>query len=186
MINKDKSKGLLKIALSPRVGDKRSYYIRTNLDGRFFLGDPKIINEICQEIHFLLPKKTDKEIILGLAEGSLIIGFALARIRFSSFSCSTKTQRSDFKKSITFEEGHRNNMPSHYLYSLKRNDEVIILEDEISTGNTMINVCRELNKNKIKVKAIVSIVEILNFKGREKIKEKTGLDLISLTSIVLE
>ncbi len=185
IINRDNSNGLLQIALTPRIGDKRSYYIRTNLDGRFTSGFPDIIDKICKSINSVLPQKTKHEVIVGFAEGSLILAYVLAKIRGSHFACSTKTQRSDLKSVIEFTEEHRSFIPSHYLYSLRKKDEVIIFEDEISTGKTVINAYRQLKKYGFSVKAIASIIEITNFEGRKKIKETTNLNLVTLTSITL-
>jgi len=185
IINRDDSHGLLQIKLAQRAGDKRSYYIRANLDGRFVHGVPDITDKICSSISLLLPKKTKNEVIVGFAEGSIILAYNLAKIRNSSFVCSTKTQRSDFKTVIEFAEEHRSHIPSHYLYSLQKNDEIIIIEDEISTGKTVINAFNQLVNFGFSVKAIASIIEITNFKGRKKIKEATGIDLTTLTSITL-
>lgn len=184
-INRDDSHGLLQIKLAQRVGDNRSYYIRANLDGRFAHGAPVITGKICSSISALLPKKTKNEVIVGFAEGSLILAYDLARIRNSRFACSTKTQRSGFKTVIEFAEEHRSQIPSHYLYSLQKNDEIIIIEDEISTGKTIINAYNQLMNFGFKMAAIASVIEITNFKGREKIKEATGINLTSLTSISL-
>ncbi len=185
IVNRDNSHGILKIKLTPRTGDKRSYYIRANFDGRFTSGFPDIADEICRNISPILPKKTQREVIIGFAEGSLILAYVLAKIRGSNFACSTKTQRSDLKSVIEFAEEHRSFIPSHYLYSLRKNDEVIIFEDEISTGKTVINAYEQLRKYGFSIKAIASIVEITNFDGRKKIKDSTNLDLVSLTSITL-
>lgn len=184
-INRDDSHGLLQIKLAPRVGDKRSYYIRANLDGRFIHGIPDITNRICSNISTLLPKKVKNEVIVGFAEGGIILAYNLAKIRDSSFVCSTKTQRSDFKIVIEFAEEHRSYIPAHYLYSLQKNDGIIIIEDEISTGKTVINAYKELTKFGFKVKAIAAVIEITNFEGRKKIKKATSINLVALTSITL-
>lgn len=185
IVNRDNSHGILKIKLTSRTGDKRSYYIRTNLDGRFMSGFPDITDEICRNVSPMLPGKTQREVIVGFAEGSLILAYVLAKIRGSNFACSTKTQRSDFKTVIEFAEEHRSNIPSHYLYSLQKKDEIIIIEDEISTGKTIINAFNQLIKHNFHIKAVASIIEITNFEGRKKIKKATGIDLTSLTSITL-
>ncbi len=169
-INRDNSHGLLQITLTPRIGDKRSYYIRANLDGRFTSGFPNITDEICKNVNSILPPKTEREVIVGFAEGSLILAYVLAKIRGSNFACSTKTQRSDLKSVIEFAEEHRSFIPSHYLYSLRKKDEVIIFEDEISTGKTVINAYKQLKKYGFSVKAIASVIEITNFDGRRKIR----------------
>lgn len=184
-INHDNSHGLLDIKLAQRFGDKRSYYIRANLDGRFVHGIPDLTEKISSSINVLLPKKTNHEVVVGFAEGSIILAYALAKIRNSNFICSTKTQRSDFKTVVEFAEEHRSHIPSHYLYSLQKKDQIIIVEDEISTGKTVINAFNQLMKRGFHVQAIASIIEITNFEGRKKIKKATGLDLVALTSIAL-
>ena len=65
-----------------------------------------------------------------------------------------------------------------YIYGLKKGEKVIIIDDEVSTGETMRNTIKELRKKGIVVKDAACLFEFVKMNGREKIK-KLGLDLKS-------
>ncbi len=184
-IVEDKTGGLLKLIIARRIGDARNYYVRNNLDGRFVKGDIHALQKVVNELNKNLPNPTPGETIVGFAEGSLILASMLALIRKTNFVCSTKTQKSNKKNEIKFFEEHRRTLSAHYIYALEKRDKVILFEDEISTGKTIINAFQTLKKIGINIVAIITVTEVLNFSGRENINRETGLDLQSLCKIRL-
>lgn len=184
-IVEDKTEGLLKLMIADRKGDSRNYYVRNNLDGRFVKGDIHAIHKVVTLLNKNLPPPSLEETILGFAEGSLVLASMLALIRKTTFVCSTKTQKSNITNEIKFLEEHRSALAAHYIYALEKRDKVILFEDEISTGKTIINAYQTLKKMGIDIIAIITVTEVLNFSGREIIKRDTGLDLLSLCKIRL-
>lgn len=185
-IIKDKTNGLLKVVLAPRTGDQRSYYIRNNLDGRFSKGEPSAAQEVIRAITEELPPVDEREVILGFAEGSTLLAWLLAQARGSLFVSSTKSQRSDYLQKIEFSEDHRNTASTHFVYPLEKRDKVIMLEDEISTGHTILNAYRSLAEFGIQVVRIAVVIEILNFNARENLLQETGIELVSACQIILQ
>ncbi len=185
-IIEDKTAGLLKVTLAPRQGDNRSYFLRNNLDGRFSKSEPSAAAKVVDAIAQSLPPAEEGEIILGFAEGSTLLAWSLAQTRGSLFVNSTKSQRSDELHRVEFTEDHRSTGTTHYIYSLKEGDKVVMLEDEISTAKTMLNAYHSLIDFGVGVVGIAVVVEILNFGAREKLKEETNLDLVSVCQILLQ
>jgi adenine/guanine phosphoribosyltransferase-like PRPP-binding protein len=185
-IVKDQTSGLLKVILAPRQGDHRSYYLRNNLDGRFSKGEPSAAVQVIDAIAKQLPPVDEREVILGFAEGSTLLAWLLAQARGSLFVSSTKSQRSDYLQKVEFTEDHRAVGTIHYVYPLEKRDQVIMLEDEISTANTIMNAYRALIDFGVQVVGIAAVVEIMNFGAREKIKNETDLELISVCQILLQ
>ena len=184
-VERDDSGGSVALTLASRENDGRSYYLRNDLDGRFTPADPQRLARVSTKLAELLPPKTDNEIALGFAEGGLILAASLAGARGSRFACSTKTQRNSTGPVIEFVEGHRNDKPAHFVYALQPGAEVVIVEDEISTGDTVLSAYASLTAADITVTGIASVAEILNFGGRERIFEGTGLPLSSLITLEL-
>lgn len=184
-ILKDESDGLLELTLAKREGDGRSYYLRNNLDGRFEIGQPSKALKIVQKLNEKLAPSIPNELIIGFAEGSTLLAWLLAFCRDTNFVTSTKSQKSDYLEPIVFEEEHRAVSSRHYLYPIKPCAKIIMVEDELSTGNTMLNAYKKLCDYGVDVIGIAAIVEIANFAGKEMIKRETGISVVSVTEIEL-
>ena len=74
--------------------------------------------------------------------------------------------------SFTTEKG------SSFLFNgIKRGDRLLIVDDFLAFGNTGAAIIEELQKMGIDVKLLVEFVVKESQKGREKIKDKTGVDV---------
>ncbi len=128
----------------------------------------------------------EREIVLGFAEGSTLLAWLLAHARGSLFVSSTKSQKSEYLQRVEFTEDHRSTASTHYVYPLEQSDKVIMLEDEISTANTILNAYQALIDFGVQVVGIAAVVEIMNFGARERLKSETSLDLVSACKIMLK
>ncbi len=68
-----------------------------------------------------------------------------------------------------------------YLNGIKKGDNVLIVDDVLSTGGTMIAIINALEKAGANVNDIVCVIERGN--GKEEVKEKTGYDVKTLVKI---
>lgn len=125
------------------------------------------------------------ESVMGFAEGSTILAWLLAFVRETNFVTSTKSQRSDYLSPIIFSEEHRLTDPTHFVYPIMPGDKVLMVEDEISTGRTILNAYSTLYEFGVDVVGIAAIVEIMNFYGKDIILKETGLSVVSATKIEL-
>lgn len=110
--------------------------------------------------------------IIGFAETATALGHAF----FSTFSNKAKyihTTREKIKELtslINFEEEH-SHATSHYVYATNRaffedDNEVVLVDDEITTGKTAINIIRTM-KEKYSYKKIFTVVSILDWRTAE-------------------
>ena len=121
----------------------------------------------------------EKNFILGLAKSATAIGMATAECIKDSYYISTIRETPiDMEPLFDFEENHTL-LTNHRCYlkdvsKLKEADRIIIVEDEITTGSTLINLINKIvplsNARKI------NIVTILNFSNSEFNKKLEKLE----------
>jgi len=70
-----------------------------------------------------------------------------------------------------------------YLSGINRNDRVVIIDDIISTGGTMIGMIKTLEKIGAKIVDIIVLAEKIDYQGVNKVKKTTGFDVRSLIKI---
>jgi adenine phosphoribosyltransferase len=68
-----------------------------------------------------------------------------------------------------------------YLNGVKKGDRVLIVDDVLSTGGTMVAIIKALEKAGAHIKDIVCVIERGN--GKEEVKKKTGYDVKTLVKI---
>lgn len=115
-------------------------------------------------------------------KSGIVMAAYLAMARGTRFTWSTPDEFGDFQSAVQFQEGHRKTA-AHYFYGLKPGDKVIIIEDEITSGLGVADLTKVLRNYDIEVIAICSVLETVNFSGRELIKAETNLELRSLTKV---
>lgn len=70
-----------------------------------------------------------------------------------------------------------------YLSGIEKNDRVVIIDDIISTGGTMIGIIKTLMKIGANIKDIIVLAEKSEYNGVEKVKKETGMNVRSLIKI---
>ena len=165
----------LEVAL--RNNKKRKFlFVSKNL-GKHLPCDPKKVKELGE----LLAKAYKKKYKEDCNEDALVVGFAetataLGNIFFEymegakEYIHTTREVISDLR-SLDFNEEHSHAM-EQYIYIdciEKEYENIILVDDEITTAKTCINIIRELNKE-IKPKKYV-IVSILNWIDKDREEE---------------
>lgn len=74
---------------------------------------------------------------------------------------------------------------AHYLYGIKPVDKVLLIEDEVTSGRGLAGLASTLREHQVEITAMCSIIETVNFGGRELIKSETGIELVSLVQAEL-
>lgn len=116
-----------------------------------------------------LPKPTT---FIGFAETATALGHAV----FSSFGNNakyihtTREQINELTSIINFEEEH-SHATSHRVYALDQyffqdDNEVVLVDDEITTGKTAVNIIRTI-KSEYPAKKIFTVVSILDWRTSE-------------------
>ena len=121
-------------------GKKSNIYI----DLRKVISYPTLINMICCELFYKL-KKNDTNHICGTPYGA---------IPYASILSVRKDIPMLFLRKEQKEYGNKNLIEGVY----NKNDKVILLEDVITTGNSVIKAAKTLEDNGLKVIQIISII----------------------------
>ena len=119
---------------------------------------------------YFVPEDTGKNIlVIGFAETATGLGMsAAAAIKNSTFYTTTR-ENVDAPNMLTFEEEH-SHATTHKMYTyntldFSKFDELVLVDDEITTGNSMLNLIKEIHK-KYGVKNY-KILTILDWRGQE-------------------
>ena len=180
----DKTEGLIHLKILKRHGQDRDTKIKNNFVGQLSKTNSQTLVKITELLSSQLPPKTDKEVVVGLMTSGVIMCGYLAMIRESFFNYSVYSKFGDYENAFNFTEEHRGGK-RHFLYGVRPGDEIIIVEDEVTSGNGISALIKALREFGCGVKAVACVLETINFNARENIQKQTGMELISLTEIEL-
>lgn len=125
-------------------------------------------------------------LVIGFAETATALGMSVAcAIKDSYYITTTRENIKSVKSFFNFEEEH-SHATSHMCYlkdldKVKKADRIILVDDEITTGNTMLNLIKEFNK--IYPNKKYTVLSILDFRNKcyydnyEKFKKEYSLDI---------
>jgi len=70
-----------------------------------------------------------------------------------------------------------------YLSGIEKGDRVVVIDDIISTGGTMIGIIKTLQAIGAHIVDIIVLAEKIEYKGIQRVKEETSIDVRSLVKI---
>jgi len=144
--------------------DTKKHKIIHKFDGRLIPLEPKVLRETAQELASMLNlEKVDY--IVGFAEGGLLAAYGVSMVTNTPMIGSYRV-RLKSSPEIIFTEPH-SERATHYIYGLKPNDRVVIVEDEITTGSTLVSAVSELTKQQIDVVDIGAYIICKNFMDKK-------------------
>lgn len=171
---------------------KRQYLFVNRYQGKHIPEDPATISrlyvELFEQIGYEFAKekhKGEKVLIVGFAETATAIGETMATLMYYAtelpveFVSYMQTSREEYdcKKLFDFSEEHSHAV-NQYLYckgEMPDFNRVIFIEDEITTGKTILNFISEFSK--INPKCKYSVASILNWQNKESIKKYEDMDI---------
>ncbi|WP_445492985.1 phosphoribosyltransferase family protein [Niallia sp. 03133] len=117
-----------------------------------------------------ISKETASPVIIGFAETATALGHTFYQaFQEASFFHTTRENVRELTSLISFEEEH-SHATSHRCYVdesvLHNTREVILVDDELTTGNTAINIIRAIQKKF--PRKIYTVVSILDWRSREQ------------------
>ncbi len=180
----DESNGLIKLDLIDRHGQDRATKVLTNFIGHLRPVKPQFLREILEILNTKLPTPQTNEIVVGQEGSAVTMAYALAEIRNTPFNYGIPQEFGDITTVCSFTEEHRNKRPQ-YLYGVTPGDSIVVIEDEVTSGEGVITAIKALQAYGCTVVAVASVIENTNFNAREKILNETGLELQSLCKIKL-
>lgn len=162
------------VSVCKRINNpKRDFVFVNTFQGKHIPQKPSMIFEIYEELRKNLVRglnSDEKVAIVGFAETATAIGNYMAAM-IENCVYYTQTTRENFpsiKPLISFEEEH-SHATSQKLYGdlnqLIKCDRIIFVEDEISTGRTILNFIKEFDKLDLNLK--YSVVSLLNWQNDE-------------------
>jgi len=131
--------------------DHRKEKLIHPFDGRVLPLAPSLLRENAVRLAEKLSME-GVDYILGFAEGGLIPAYMVSEVTGIPFVGSYRV-RLKLENEIHFLECH-SERANHFIYGLQPGNSVIIIEDEITTGQTFFNVIAQLELNGINVKGI--------------------------------
>ncbi len=157
---------------------------------KFVQGRNYVINSICdhepetsyallQEVVENLSKLTDfsqADKIVGEEDRGGYIAALLAYANKKSLAL-VKWYPTDVKKDLGVEFENAFTKGNMYLYGVKKSDRVIVVEDMVDSGGTIIAMIKLLKKIGAEIMDVIVIAEKEEYKGINRIKNETGVDV---------
>ncbi len=136
---------------------------------------------------YLLP---DKTVVIGFAETATALGHALFDcFRNAEYVHTTREQILDIDSTIRFEEEHSHATSQRFYAdpsSLKNDYPIMLVDDEITTGKTALNIIDSLQKQfPRKEYTLVSLLDWRSEEDKQKFKEKERELGISIRTVAL-
>ncbi len=157
-------------------GSRQSMIVQT-LDGLLEILDPIYLTQVMKQLFDQIDYKPT-DIILAVDASGYIPAVAASIVTGLKLGASKKADLEISNRIEFYEPGTPN--PNVFMYSIPDNSRVIIVDDEIMSGNTAYNAAKALMENGHKVLATVVPVESTRHNSREKLSSK-GISLISHT-----
>ena len=139
------------IGFSSRINKNRGFLFVSKVLGKHLPTKPSVMRNIYKNLTKLIPISDKKTLFIGFAETATALGngvFEEANLKDSFYMQSTRYKVSQ-DILLTFSEEHCH-APNHIFYKPKKNleniERVILVDDEVSTGNTANNLIEELKK----------------------------------------
>jgi len=167
-----------------RMNLKRGFLFISKVLGKHIPTKPSLMTQNFQELANLIKDRIDDQptLIIGFAETATALGHGV----FENLNCSnceyihTTRYQTSKDRLVEFMEEH-SHAPSHILYKPKTEvseiRNIILIDDEISTGKTVVNIVAELKKVFPNVKKY-SVASMLNWSNLQN----SDIDFFSIYS----
>lgn len=163
----------------------RPYLYVDPLQGKHLSVNPGKSMDLFQKMAGLLEEKYPKEriLVIGFAETATGIGAAVAYFG-SNVAFMSQTTRENIENSnyLYFTESHSHAKEQgiiidNYSEVLKKVDRIVFVEDEVTTGNTIMKLVTALNETFPEFKMKYTILCILNSMKETRMAELAQLDV---------
>lgn len=165
--------------LGIRNNNKRRFLFISKYLGKHLACSPKDMDKLGSYIVKAYEKKQDylsSGVVISFAETGTALGHSVFEYIGSNYEfIHTTREVVDGKKTLDFLEEH-SHATNHYLYyedleQFKEGEEIVLVDDEITTGNTCVNLIKKINSTyKKKRYTICSILNWMDENSFEKFK----------------
>lgn len=189
------------IIMGKRINNsQRNFLFISKVLGKHIEAKPSICKEIGLKLARLIFDKEEKSYknnekisVIGFAETATGLGMAVASyIKNCYYITTTRECITELKSILKFEEEH-SHATTHKCFPLDKDklvnsEKIILVDDEITTGKSMINIIKELKKvTNAKKFIVLSILDWRNEEHRKAYddlinKENINVEVLSLIS----
>ena len=139
------------------------------------------VNAICDVVNWNSEAPIDKIVSEEEKGGFIAVGVALQRdLPFSL--AKQNPVRLPGEIGVTFKMAYSDAM-TLYLNGVDKNDRVIIIDDIIDTGGTMIAMIQAVRQVQVEIKEVVTLAEKVEMKGVERIRSETGITVKTIIQL---
>ena len=176
---------IVKMPWAGRNKEKGYIYIVNPITEHIPPPEPEILEWIAELIDKIASNDFDKVLTieaLGIPMATLVAnikGKPLAIVRKRVFHESTMEIPS-IEYTSGFESG------KYYLYGVKEGESVLIIDDMVSTGGTLISLIKLLNNLKIKIVDVICTVEKPDYGGAKAVEEETGINIKTIFQVFIK
>ncbi len=147
---------------------KRNYLVVNRLQGKHIPVKPEKALEMFDSLAEVVLQKMQKKkiLVIGFAETATAIGSEVA-IKTKSFFMQTTREEIEGVEYFYFSEVHSHAAEQKLVKTdldriIYEIEEIVFVEDEITTGNTILNIVREIKRGYSERKISFSVASILN------------------------
>ena len=181
------------IDFAARNNPKRGFLFVSKVLGKHYPCTPTQMQASYSQLVALLlanEKNSQQFVFIGMAETATALGLGvyetwLKHSQKQGIYSQTTRYFLDNQPFVDFEEAH-SHATGFYLYHPQKKstqaifnqaDTLVLVDDEVSTGNTFTNLVNAYKKTNPDLKRviIISVLNLTNAKAREKVAQKTGM-----------
>ncbi|ACL74798.1 adenine phosphoribosyltransferase [Ruminiclostridium cellulolyticum] len=145
---------------------------------------PRVLWEAALKISQICDFKADK-IVTEEDKGtplatvvSLISGLPMAIARWYNYSLEEESQIA-----VNIDSEYFNG--KLFLNGVNKKDKVIIIDDTLSTGGTIVSLVKAIRESGAEVVDVVCVIEKEGYGGRERVLESTGIEVKTIHKILV-
>jgi len=168
--------------------DTRPYKILMDVagDSMSYAIEPARLRRVAHSLCASLQLREKPDCVVGLAPGGIALSVAVAFDLDVKAVIAYKTKLG-LDEEVRWREPHCQNS-DFYLYGVRADTSIVLVDDEIDSGKTLLDCVLSLRKAGTRILAVGTAVEALHrgrSEGRAKL-ESAGLDLVTIASIEVD
>ena len=172
----DKVKKSLKVSPIVKKGDY-DYFVNPISDGVPAM-DPEILNELTESIIKHADLNIDK--IVAVEAMGIHLATALSLKTNIPFVVIRKRQYNlEGEHEIFQKTGYGSS--NLYINDLKADEKIILIDDVVSTGGTLISTLNALKDLKIDIKTAIAVIE--KGEGKKLVEKETGIPILTIVKV---
>ena len=154
-----------------------NYFVNPISDGVPAM-DPKMLRELSLVVHKHADLDIDK--IVAVEAMGIHLATALSLATDIPFVVIRKRQYGlEGEKEVYQKTGYGSS--NLYINDLNPGEKILLIDDVVSTGGTLIALINTLRDMDLKIKSVVAIIE--KGEGKEIVEKETGMDLLTIVKL---